>query len=151
MIENLYLNILIPILLAIIVNGIVYMFGFNKNSEKNNILLPPGYIIGVIWIVIFGMLGYVHYLIYKLTNKVTFLSTLIIIFIIFCSIYPFLTNGLNEKKSVLLNTITLIFAFSLSLLIITKSIYIFMFLIPLLLWICYVNIIQSISCSNLIK
>ena len=73
-------SILIPVITAIIMNGIIYMFGINKQDNKSiiNPLLPPGYIIGSIWIIIFGLLGYVHYLLYKLKNGISFTSLFLI-------------------------------------------------------------------------
>ena len=55
-------HILVPVLAAIIMNGIIYTFGINKYSEKNKInpYIPPGYVIGTIWVIILGLLGYLH-------------------------------------------------------------------------------------------
>jgi tryptophan-rich sensory protein len=150
----LYANIFIPILSAIIMNYIIYSNnwqyeGKKYNKEKkisnSNKLLPPGYIIGIIWIIIFGLLGYVHYQLYMLKNKSNIASWFVILFIIFSLAYPLLTNGLQEDKTAfLLNLITLILAFILALLVIVKSVKIFYYLIPLLLWASYVNIIYAV-------
>jgi tryptophan-rich sensory protein len=131
----LYANIFIPILSAIIMNYIIYSNnwqyeGKKYNKEKkisnSNKLLPPGYIIGIIWIIIFGLLGYVHYQLYMLKNKSNIASWFVILFIIFSLAYPLLTNGLQEDKTAfLLNLITLILAFILALLVIVKSVKIF--------------------------
>ena len=141
----LYQNILIPIFVALIVNYLIFSYGWNKVYKKKQVnpLLPPGYIVGLIWMILFGILGYVHYRLYKLNNKSNIATIYIILFIIFCLAYPFLTNGLEEKKVLLLNLITLILAFILSLIVITYSRDIFYYLIPLLLWATYVNIIYS--------
>jgi len=55
-----YIHIIIPIILAIILNYYIYIQKWNNNNNNNK--LPPGYIIGFIWIVILGLLGYIHFL-----------------------------------------------------------------------------------------
>ena len=65
-------NIFIPVVLAIIINLISFGLGWSGKSKdsKRNPLLPPGYVIGIVWIIILGLLGYVHYEIFKLHNKI---------------------------------------------------------------------------------
>jgi tryptophan-rich sensory protein len=142
-------SILIPVITAIIMNGIIYMFGINKQDNKSiiNPLIPPGYVIGTIWIIIFGLLGYVHYLLYKLKNRISFTSLFLIFVILFCISYPLIT-GLKQKSGLLLNLITLILAFILGMLVIIESKYIFIYIIPLILWATYVNIAYVIQCSE---
>jgi tryptophan-rich sensory protein len=144
-------HILVPVLAAIIMNGIIYTFGINKYSEKNKInpYIPPGYVIGTIWVIILGLLGYLHYLIYKKYEAITFTSLLILFVILFCISYPLIT-GLKVKSGLLLNLITLILAFILALFVITESKYMFIYLIPLLVWASYVNIAFTIQCSEII-
>jgi tryptophan-rich sensory protein len=142
-------SVLIPIVLALIMNGIIYTFGLNKYDSKNivNPLIPPGYIIGTIWIIILGLLGYVHYLLYKINNKISLASVFTIFIILFCISYPLLT-GLKQKSGLLLNLITLILAFILGLLVIIESKYIFIFVVPLIVWASYVNVAYVIQCSQ---
>jgi tryptophan-rich sensory protein len=144
-------HILVPVLAAIIMNGIIYTFGINKYSEKNKInpYIPPGYVIGTIWVIILGLLGYLHYLIYKKYEAITFTSLLIVFVILFCISYPLIT-GLKVKSGLLLNLITLILAFILALFVITESKYMFIYLIPLLVWASYVNIAFTIQCAEII-
>ncbi len=141
-------HIITPIILALLVNGIIFTFKFNDTKPRK--YLPPGYIIGTIWMIIFGLLGYVHYLIYKENNnKITFTSLYIIFIIIYCLAYPFIT-GLKFKTGLLLNLFALILSFILGIVIIMQSKYIFIFVLPLILWASYVNIIDVIECSNVI-
>jgi tryptophan-rich sensory protein len=147
-------HILVPVLAAIIMNGVIYTFGMNKYSDeteksKINPYIPPGYVIGTIWVIILGLLGYLHYLIYKKYESITFTSLLIVFVILFCISYPLIT-GLRVKSGLLLNLITLILAFILALFVITESKYMFIYLIPLLVWASYVNIAFTIQCSEII-
>ena len=149
MTQILLYNILIPVLAAVMMNGIIYTFGINKQNNKQNTnpLLPPGYIIGTIWIIILGLLGYVHYLLYKLKNGITFTSLFLVFVVLFCILYPLIT-GLKEKSGLLLNLITLILAFILGILVIIESKYIFIYVLPLIIWAIYVNAVYVIQCSE---
>lgn len=138
------LHIVIPIVLAIIINALMYSFKKDYKSQDyvKNKLLPPGYVIGIIWIIILGLLGYSHYLLVSQNNKVTVSSVMIVILVIFCLMYPFMTGGLKKKYSNIhiLNLITLIFAFIVALNVILQNRIAFYYMIPLLLWAIYVNI-----------
>ena len=149
----LLINIVIPILAALSMNYIIYYKGWSERNKKDdkieNELLPPGYIIGFIWMILFGLLGTINYKLYKLKNKINYGNILVVFFILFSLAYPFLTNGLNKKYGLLLNYVTLLFSFILSLVIVLYSIKIFMYLIPLLLWVFYVNYVFIVLCSNI--
>jgi len=136
-------HISIPILLTIITNGIIYSTNVrmytSPSIKKSMIQLPPGYVIGIVWIILLGLLGYTHYLLYKINNKISFECYFLEVFILFCLSYPFVTQ-FQEKLSRLMNFISFVYSFILSLVIIHTSLSIFWYLIPLLLWITYVNL-----------
>ena len=148
-INSKYTHILIPIILATIINIIIYKNGWNMKSKKGYTkkVLPPGYIIAIVWTVILGLLGYLHYLIWILNNKKSSLASIsIILFVLFCLAYPFLTSGLDPSKGFILNLLTLIFAIILAIIVYnsTKNIKYIIYLIPLLLWSIYVNYVTNI-------
>jgi len=149
------LYVLTPVVLAIIVNAIIYIKGWQSSNEATNAttnnrnpLLPPGPIIGTIWIIIFAFLGYASYIANQTRQTTT--SIFITIIIIWCLAYPFLTNGLNQSPGRILNTITLILAAILSIVStasqMPQTTYL---LIPLFTWASYVNIADAIACSKL--
>lgn len=144
-----YVYILTPVLLAIITNGIIYGLGWNdtNNYTTNDTysLLPPGWMIGMIWIIIFGFLGKILQLTVKSRDYVSLV--LISILIIICLAYPFYTNGLKMNNiSLLGDTITLIYAFSISLIMLnrTQNKSMVYYMIPILVWCSYVNIVDSL-------
>lgn len=137
-----YIHIYIPIIIALITNSILYIGKTNK--VKSNPYIPPGYIVGSVWCILFGILGYIHYLLYKSNNSISVASISVILFIIFSLAYPFITKSFTDNVD-LLNIISLILAFILAIIIIIKSKYIFLYTIPLLLWISYVNIVSNIK------
>jgi len=150
--NNPLIHVLVPVLLALSINSVIYLFGINKISEQkeNSIyfkLFPPGYVIGIIWTIIFSLLGYAHYLLYKLNNRINVGSVSIVLVIIFCLLYPFITS-LQFKYGLLLNLITLIISFVLGIIIILESKYIFLYVIPLIVWASYVNIVDTLICSD---
>lgn len=131
-----YYHVLIPVFSAIAMNVIIYAFGWNKNMKRDDDL-PPGYIIGTIWTVIFALLGYVHYRLYALKNNTNFGSASVVLFILFSLAYPALISSIN---GCFLNFISLILSFALSLIVMMYSRHIFLFMIPLLVWVSYVNL-----------
>jgi tryptophan-rich sensory protein len=133
-------NILIPIILGIIMNAIIYIFKLNKKEESTIKWIPPGYIIGIIWIILLGLLGYIHYLLYDLTKNINIAMVFVLILITYCISYPLITQ-LKENKLIFYNMIGLILSYLTGFIIIFYSKYIFLFLVPLLLWITYINLI----------
>ena len=87
-----YIHILVPIILAIVLNFYIYTQGWNNDNEKNS-KLPPGYIIGSIWIIILGLLGYIHFLLYP-----SVYSWFIVLTILYCLSYPFLFLNITRPK-----------------------------------------------------
>ena len=138
-------HVFIPVLAALIMNGIIYIFKLNKdNKELENYFIPKGYIIGIIWTLIFALLGYVHYLLYTIDNKINIGSVSVIILMFLYLLYP-LIIAFKKKYFKLVNLISLILGYIVSLIILGYSKYIFIYMIPLLLWISYVNIVYLIK------
>ena len=131
-----YIHILVPIILAIILNFYIYIQGWNNDNQKNS-KLPPGYIIGSIWIIILGLLGYIHFLLYP-----SVYSWFIVLTILYCLSYPFLTSGLQNTDNNYFNLIALILAIIVTIIMYYKSNIIYS--IPFLLWTFYVNIVINV-------
>tara|TARA_B110000003_G_C16628906_1_gene525899 strand:+ start:1891 stop:2289 length:399 start_codon:yes stop_codon:yes gene_type:complete len=125
-----YIHIIIPIILAIILNYYIYTQKWNNNDP--NPKLPPGYIIGSIWIIILGLLGYIHFLLYPSIQ-----SWIIVITILYCLAYPFLTSGLQNT---IYNLISLFLAIIVFISVYYKNKLQIIYVIPFLLWTSYVNI-----------
>lgn len=130
-------HILIPVICAIAMNGIMYL---NKKKSTELLYLPPGYMIGIIWMVILAFLGYVHYLLYSLKQKSNYGSASVVLFILLSLSYPVI-NAINEKYGYFLNLISLILAYIVGLIVMMYSKDIFVYMIPLLVWISIVNLI----------
>jgi tryptophan-rich sensory protein len=141
--QSYLLHILVPIILACILNGIIYSQGWNKNQGskiKNNILIPAGYVIAIVWIIILGLLGYVHYLTFP-----SYVSWIIVASIVYCLLYPFLTNGLKENQMQLYNGLAMVFAT-----LVFATVYLLkkqavIYCVPFLLWTTYVNMSTNLD------
>jgi tryptophan-rich sensory protein len=134
-----------PILLAIATNLLIYRSQMNR--ENASPYLPPGYIIGLIWTAIFGLLGYVLYLLDTMNRKMGVAYGSIIALIAFCLAYPFLT-GLKVRSGLLLNLVSLIFAFVVAILVAKESFDLVYYFVPLLAWASYVNGVFLHECSR---
>lgn len=135
------LHTLIPVALACAVNGVIYGLGWAQRNDNTFKYIPPGYVIAGIWIALFSVLGFCLSLLWGIWIPYIALSSLLV----FCILYPFLTGGLQEKRGKLLNVITLIFAFLVSWVCHTYNDSTVYYFIPLLIWVSYVNIVQSLQ------
>ena len=148
-----YKFILAPILLAIFCNIILYALRWSnkknvKPATENTKFSKYGYIIGIIWTIIFGFMGYTYYLLYKASNKYFTPATIaIILYLIFSLSYPFTTSRFMKFTDIL-NVISLLLACILIIIVgyeywmgsNKKSLKIVLYLMPLFLWLLFVNI-----------
>ncbi len=139
-------SVAFPIMIAVVVNVIVYTRGIaGNNSEPRNSLLPPGYVIAGIWIVLFGLLGYVAYRVRS--SLIAIISILLLLAL--CIAYPFIT-ALDNKRGVIVNTITMAVAFSVAIIVGVHDLPSIYIMTPLLIWSSYVNIIDSIGYAKIL-
>jgi tryptophan-rich sensory protein len=140
------LHTLLPILAAIIINIVIYTQGWNNNGGENkeiSKLLPPGYIIAIVWIIILGLLGYVHYLTFP-----SYISVFILIVIIYCLSYPFLTAGLKEDKGDIYNILAFAMAIIVSIIIWLYNKKVVLYTLPFLIWTTYVAVVTLVKYSK---
>ena len=122
--------------LAIVINIIIYNKQIAKNQKSKYI--PPGYIVGSIWVLLFGILGYV---IYRLHNYTSFASISIYIFALFSVLYPFITKLSPGSLSDIFNKTVLGLAYMVCYLVYSENPGVAIYLLPLFFWITYVNIV----------
>lgn len=146
-------NIAVPIVAALVVNGIIYAMRWNSEdrtraqSESSSRLLPPGGVIAAIWVVIFGFLGYTRYLV----RYDPVANASVIVLLLLCLSYPFITAGLDWRAGVIANVVTLIFGFGAAIPVYACRRLALAFMAPLLVWLSYVNIVSAVICSSKIK
>lgn len=141
-----YIYIITPVLLAIIINVTIYLLGWNSKNNENK-LLPPGWMIGTIWIIIFGFLGMFLQIAIKSKDYITIM--LLSVLILICLVYPFYTNGLKRNvQSVTYDFIILIYILVMTAVIFYKNrdnntVY----MIPIIIWVSYVNMVDFLTKS----
>lgn len=146
-------QILIFAAAAVVFNILWFVFQWSRKSGameyKRNKLIPPGWMIAIIWVVLFGLLGYSHWLVRDANEGEASLGSIsIIVAGVWCLLYPFFVYLVGQKYIRLVNLLSLIVVFSLGLIVITESETAFYWLIPLIFWNAYVNFADSMYCSN---
>jgi tryptophan-rich sensory protein len=142
-IKKIILHVILPILAAVIINIVIYTQGWNSNNSNNSKAskyLPPGYAIAIVWIFILGLLGFTNYLVWPSTA-----SIVIIIAIIYCLAYPFLTAGLQENKGDIYNILALIIAIIVSMTVFMQKKKAVLYTIPFFIWTTYVSIVTLLK------
>lgn len=141
--NNKYIHLLIPIFIVLILN---YIITKNHNIDKNS-LLPSSYYTALIWLGILISLGNAHYLLYK-KSKFTFASLYLIVVIVYCVFYPIISQ-LNKKKSKTMNVIATIITSILLVVVYQESTEAFFYVLPLFVWISFINYSDAIVCSKI--
>ena len=141
--DNKELHLLIPVAIALILNYVIFVKKWDNNK---NSLLPSAPYIGLIWLGILVSLGQAHYLLYKKSN-ITFASVYLIGVILYCVSYPIITQ-LDKKKGSVMNIIAMIITSILLLVVYEESSEAFIYVLPLFIWISFVNYSDAIVCSG---
>lgn len=138
------LFIIVPVILAVFTNAIIYKLGWDRNNlETKSPILPPGWVIGMNWTIIFGILGFAIYKSVQIKDYIV--AALLIFLIALCIAYPFYTSGLEADRAARIgNTSTLIIAFVVSLVISVRAKRVLPYMVPILLWGSYVNISDAL-------
>jgi tryptophan-rich sensory protein len=96
----LWQNVLGAVVVALVANAIVFVAGWDSSSqtEREPSFAPPGYVIGGIWLALFGCMGAARSLFAgaKTANAQT-LKRAVTALIVLCATYPFYTSGLDNR------------------------------------------------------
>ena len=162
-----FFYILIFAVSALVFNIIYYMVGIYGHGKKHtmykhNKFLPPGFLIGIIWIVVFGSLGYSWYLSFisdpeKLYDKSypkgwSQAPILTIVVAAYCLLYPLIAHYVHQKYIPLLNFIGLIMAYALGIVVIQEYVAAFWYVLPLIVWttyVCFADLMQYADCIQM--
>jgi tryptophan-rich sensory protein len=146
---NLYANVLVPVVAASLMNAVIFTKKWNNYRGKSikfySPYLPSGSVIAVIWTILFALVGYMHYLLMKQHDgRPSVASIAIVLLILFCIMYPILTNGLRQRWVGLLNLLTLIFSGIVGFLVYRENPCASVYTLPLLAWATYVNLVYTL-------
>jgi tryptophan-rich sensory protein len=140
--NSVYVHVLTPVLAAGLVNALSFSRKLPITKYKNP-WIPPGPIVGLVWLVLLGLLGYVHFKLYKKAgNEFSEACLTIVVFVLYCLAYPLLTSlSPNPMVGVFLNIVALGFALFVTLRVFAEDSTLLPYMIPLLGWTSYVNIV----------
>ena len=122
------------------------MLGWNKNRAPKYTKLPPGWVIAIVWTVLLGLLGCVSYFVKDSIFSFGIVWSLIVL----CLLYPLYTRGLQDGKIMrYANSGVLLYSICVIILLIYLETrinhyvyYIIVCLLPLIVWLSYVNAID---------
>jgi tryptophan-rich sensory protein len=142
--NSVYTHVATPILAAVVTNGIVFSQKLPISKTKNP-NIPPGGVVGLVWMVLFGLLGYVHFKLYmKAGSTLSDGCIIILLFLLYSLAYPFLTSSSgNPNVFFVLNLGALLFAVAVTAKVYQEDPRLVPYLIPLLLWTGYVNLVTA--------
>jgi len=135
--DSLALNIAVPVGAAALENYIIYGTGTRLSDTKANPMLPPGYIIGIVWMVLLGLLGYAHFLLYTFQGANNIAASSVIVLILYCLAYPIFLyyKAFTMKELNIFSVCITAVAFTITYLTLPKASYA---VLPTLLWVSYV-------------
>lgn len=154
--SNWWIHVAVPIVAAGLTNAYIFSTGFKMESYKYSLLgraaspwLPPGAVIGTIWFLLFGVFGYLHFLLYRRHgDRLTSSNIVLWVLVGYCLLYPFATQ-LNPSAGLLMNLGALELGFlTAGFIAYTERWRDTLWFIPYLLWTTYVNVVFNIACSN---
>jgi tryptophan-rich sensory protein len=110
--RSLALHVLAVVFITLAINGLIFALGWvgpSVDAARNNALLPPGWVVGTVWV---GLLGFLAAAFWLLASDARpdarRLSPWVLALIGFCLAYPFYTIGLrNEMLSLIGNLATI--------------------------------------------
>ena len=138
------LFVIAPVLLALVSNALIYWLKLLRplsSSPESRWGLPPGWVVGTIWTLLFGTLGYVLFLTYN-ANGITAVG--VAIFIALCLAYPFYVR--SQSIAPIANLATLLLGFTVTIIIARTMHHIsaVTWMIPVLAWLSYVCTLDSL-------
>ena len=127
---------------AVAMNGAIALTGWTTAPRvPPNPYIPPGWIVGSVWVVLFALLGWVYGQLKNVAVRAAVLA-----FTGFCLAYPVITSVLSARGVRFLNLLTLVGAFSVTLAVMGASTRLWMACLPLLAWATYVNMTDVYAC-----
>ena len=88
--SSLATDIALPVVLALATNGLIFALGWRQpDHDIQPGSAPPGYVIGIVWTVLFALMGAARY---HATAK-----RMVTALIALCLAYPFYTLGLQDR------------------------------------------------------
>lgn len=149
MLDNKELHLLVPVFFALILIAVISLKKWvdtKKSSSSSNSSALSDSSIGIVWIIVLLCLGNANYILYK-QSKISFASIFLTFVIVYCLSYPIIIL-FYKNKGPLLNMIAMIITSILLTVIYQESTEALLYVIPLFLWISYLNYSSAVVCSG---
>ena len=100
--------LLISLGITTVINGIIFTFNINQSVtqpiKSEYPLLPPSWMIGLIWTILIGFMAYTQWLLIKKTRDRVLLSLVPILFLN-CVLYPLYSQGFSNDFNQLIGNL----------------------------------------------
>jgi tryptophan-rich sensory protein len=100
--------LLISLGITTVINGIIFTFNINQSVtqpiKSEYPLLPPSWMIGLIWTILIGFMAYTQWLLIKKTRDRVLLSLVPILFLN-CVFYPLYSQGFSNDFNQLIGNL----------------------------------------------
>ncbi len=105
--RSLWGNLLLFVGSTLVLNGIIFGLGWDAGSGVNvHRLLPPGWVVGAVWVLLFAGLGVARWLL--LQHNAVRQAWLVFALGVLCLLYPLYTAGLSSERLGLIGNILII-------------------------------------------
>lgn len=140
---SLILNISIAVALCLVINAVIFGSGWDASDTDAQIwFAPPGYVVGTVWVILFGLIGAARYLLNASGEAAKGTKNWLVILLLFCLAYPIYTIGFNSEILGFAGNLATI---ALTIFVFTKT---FRFsktaaslLVPIIVWVSFATLI----------
>ena len=132
-------NLLVFIGLPLVLNGLIFGLGWERSSGPQT-GLPPGWVVGAIWLVLFAGMGIARWLLLRsaVTRGDALRVEWVSLVALLCLLYPLYTSGLSNLFDGLVgNLLTLVVAVPVAVFAFQRSRAAGWCLAPLVVWLSY--------------
>lgn len=145
--NGLVINVGVAVGSALLANAIIWALDWNsgEDASKSPSFAPPGYIVGIVWVILFACMGAARWSIVRdavSENGRSRGSRLLIVLVILCALFPFYSLAPDSNVAGLIGTlVTLAFAAFVTRTVRPLSRTAFNLMIPLMVWLLYATAI----------
>lgn len=148
--EAVFLNTVLPVILACLINGLVFAFGLgNEDKAFTELeLAPPSWVVGVVWVALFASYGYARWVALNAGAEGAEAAKWIVRQIIVCALYPLYSWGFDTEVSAYANAFSLLFAIFVIFRVSQASFHSVWILFPSILWMLFANYLGFSALAN---
>jgi tryptophan-rich sensory protein len=94
--RRLALHVAAAVAVCLALNGLIFCVGWDRDAH-HGVLLPPGWVIGIVWIALFALLGAARWRLAEAgTRAGDTARRRVDVLLLNCALYPFYTLGLSS-------------------------------------------------------